>query len=87
MIVETVQDQPYQEFFETRLDRGEASVMALAKEKTDSLIILDDLKGRKVAQELNFVCTGTRGIIRKAKEAGHGDWIKPISEKNIADKF
>ncbi|MGL5195709.1 MAG: hypothetical protein ACRC8Y_19165 [Chroococcales cyanobacterium] len=52
---------------ETQVDRGEASAMALAKEKTDSLIILDDLKGRKIAQELGLFFTGTLGVISNAK--------------------
>lgn len=71
IIVETVQNKQYQKFLETKVDIGEASAMALAKENTDSLLIVDDLKGRKIAQELNLVFTGTLGIISKAKEAGY----------------
>jgi predicted nucleic acid-binding protein len=69
------------------LDIGEASAMALAKENTDSLLILDDLKGRKIAQELNLVFTGTLGIISKAKEAGHCEFIKPIIQKILQTNF
>lgn len=87
IIVETVQNKQYQKFLETKVDIGEASAMALAKENTDSLLIVDDLKGRKIAQELNLVFTGTLGIISKAKEAGHCNRIKPIIEKILQTNF
>lgn len=37
IIVETVQDKQYQKFLETKVDIGEASAMALAKENTDRI--------------------------------------------------
>jgi predicted nucleic acid-binding protein len=87
IIVETVRDKEYQKSLETKLDIGEASAIALAIEKIDSLVILDDLKARKVATELNLVFTGTLGVISKAKEQGYCDKIKPIIQKILQTNF
>jgi predicted nucleic acid-binding protein len=47
--IETVEDKKYQDFLETQVDLGEASAIALATEYEDVLLLLDDLKARKVA--------------------------------------
>lgn len=52
------------------LDLGESSAIALAKEKQDSVLIIDEYKGRKVAKALGIKVTGTLGIPAKAKRAG-----------------
>jgi len=77
--VESVSDKKYQEFLETQVDLGEASAIALAKEfNDDTLLLLDDLKARKLAVRLNLKITGTLGIIHKAKQMGIIGKIKPI---------
>jgi predicted nucleic acid-binding protein len=53
------------------LDIGEASALALGMENPDSILILDDLKGRKEAQKLNLRFTGTLGVLIKAKKGNH----------------
>ncbi len=53
-----------------RVDRGEASAIALALEFPKSTVILDDLKARKLARELGLDITGTVGVILRAKESG-----------------
>src|SRR3954463_16742687 len=45
-------DKNYQSIIEASLDKGEASTIALAIELNDSLLIIDDLKGRKFARQL-----------------------------------
>ena len=47
--IQTVADKKYQEFLKTQVDAGEASAMALATEFDDVLLLLDDLKARKLA--------------------------------------
>ena len=42
-------DKHRQKILETQLDKGEASAIALALDYPESLIILDDLKARKIA--------------------------------------
>jgi len=54
----------------TRLDEGEASAIALAVQKKDCLLIIDEKKGRKLAKELGVEITGLIGVIVKAKGAG-----------------
>jgi predicted nucleic acid-binding protein len=66
--IQTVSDKKYQNFLETQVDRGEASAIALATEYDDVLLLLDDLKARKLATRLKFKITGTLGVINKAKQ-------------------
>ena len=63
------------------LDAGEASAIALCLELPDSLIALDDLKGRKIAKSLNLKVTGSLGILIKAKQNGHLEKLKPVIEQ------
>jgi len=81
IIIESVKDKRYQTFIQTQVDIGEASAIALAVEKDDSLLIIDDLKARKLARRLGIKFTGTLGVINKAKTSGLIDEIKPLLEK------
>lgn len=81
IIIESVKDKRYQTFIQTQVDIGEASTIALAVEKDDSLLIIDDLKARKLARRLGIKFTGTLGVINKAKVFGLIDEIKPLLEK------
>ena|ERR1017187_4973853 len=57
-----------QHFLEQYIDKGEASAIALAAEKKDSIVILDDYSARKMAEKLDLKITGTLGVIIKAKK-------------------
>jgi predicted nucleic acid-binding protein len=72
----------YQRILEGFLDPGEASAIALALEKEDCLLIMDESKGRREAQLLKLNVTGTIGILITAKEKGI---IESIS--NVIDKI
>lgn len=85
--IESVKDKKYQEFLETQVDSGEASAIALAKEMDKPLLLLDDLKARKLASKLNLKFTGTLGVINKAKQIGIIDKIKPIIDKLLSTDF
>jgi len=85
--IESVSDKKYQEFLETQLDRVEATAIALAKEMSDPLLLLDDLKARKLARRLNLKITGTLGVINKAKQLGIIDKVKPIIDKLLGTDF
>ena len=65
--IQPVTDKKYQDFLETQVDIGEASAIALASEFQDVLLLLDDLKARKLASRLKFKITGTLGVIQRAK--------------------
>ena len=60
----------YQQILELQIDKGEASAIALAIEIPDCVIILDDNKTRKVAENLGLEITGTLGVIIKAQLNG-----------------
>lgn len=49
----------YQEFLEIQIDKGEASAIALAEDFTEVLLLLGDLKARKIATQLKMKYTGT----------------------------
>ena len=73
-----VKDKPKQLLLELQIDKGESSAIALALENPESIIILDDIKARRVAAKLGITYTGTICIIVKAKLRGIIPSIKPI---------
>lgn len=81
IIIKDVKDQHYQKIIELDIDKGEASAIALSIEFEESVLILDDLKGRKYASKLGLKFTGTLGLIMKAKQLGVLKAIKPIITK------
>ena len=87
IFIRSVKDKKYQEFLELQVDIGEASAIALAKEQNSPLLVLDDLKARKLASRLNLKFTGTLGIIHKAKQIGVLEKVKPIIEKLQTTNF
>ena len=76
-----VKDKLRQQLLEMQIDKGESSAIALALETTESTLILDDYKARKVAEQLGLSFTGTIGVIIKAKLTGKIESIKPILSK------
>lgn len=69
--IKEVKDLNLQRVLSGYLDPGEASAIALGLENPDSILILDDLKGRKEAQKLKLRFTGTLGVIVKAKKENY----------------
>jgi len=80
-------DKNYQSIIEATVDKGEASAIALAIELDDCLLIIDDLKGRKLAHQLGLTIIGTIGVIVDAKLAGIIPSVKPILAKIKATNF
>jgi predicted nucleic acid-binding protein len=68
--IEDANNKVYQQILEGFLDPGEASAIALALEKDDCLLIMDESKGRREARQLKLNITGTIGILIVAKEKG-----------------
>ncbi len=85
--IKSVSDKKYQKLLETQVDYGEASAIALATEFEDVLILVDDLKARKLTQKLNLKITGTLGIIYKAKQEKVIEKVKPIIDKLLQTNF
>ncbi len=79
--IESPSDIKFQQMLELQIDKGEASAIALAVEIKDCTIILDDLKARSIAENLNLDITGTLGIIIKSKNKKIIASIKPYLQK------
>lgn len=78
------EDKLRQQIFEIQVDKGEASVMALAFERPESTVIIDDLKARKTAEPRYFgglKITGTIGVIIKAKQRNVIRSVKPYLKR------
>lgn len=80
-------NKTYQKILETSLDKGKASAIALAIEQEDCLLIIDELKGRKYAEQLGLKITGTLGVLIDAKITGYLKSIKPSLEKIKSTNF
>jgi len=52
------------------LDKGEASSIALALETENSVLIIDEIKGRKIARSLKLEIIGTVGVLLLADKKG-----------------
>jgi len=63
------------------LDKGEATAISLAAEHENSLLIIDEIKGRKAAKEIGISVTGSLGVLIAAKNKGHIQTVKPLIEK------
>ena len=79
--IQNPHDKNYQQILEASVDKGEASAIALAVELENCLLIIDDLKGRNLAEQLGIKITGTFGLIIEAKLSGHIKSVKPLLAK------
>jgi predicted nucleic acid-binding protein len=69
------------------LDEGEASSIALSLDMENPILMLDELKGRKIAEKLNLRYSGTFGLILKAKQPGLINIVKPNLDKIKSTNF
>ncbi len=79
--IESPKDKKYQLLLELEVDKGEASAIALYSEIEEALLVLDDLKARKLAERLSLNYTGTLGMFARAKTEGVIASVKPIIKK------
>jgi predicted nucleic acid-binding protein len=63
--------EPIDDLLTSVLDKGEASVIQLAKELGAGLVLIDERKGRKIARAVyELAVIGTAGILVLAKRRG-----------------
>ena len=79
--IQNPNDTEIQVVLNAALDKGEASALALALEQEDCLLIIDELKGRKLARQLGITITGTLGVLAQAKHNGYIPMLKPLLDK------
>ncbi len=60
------------------MDYGEAEAVILYRELDADILLIDDSKARKIAENFDINCIGTLGILMKAKEKGVITELRPI---------
>ena len=78
--VTEIKDRSQVTFLLGTLDKGEAEVLALAKEFKADLILLDEGKARKIAVIAGFDVMGLLGLFLLAKKTGLVQRIGPLIE-------
>lgn len=58
------------------LGRGEAEAIALASEKTGTLLLIDEAHGRRVARQMGIEVLGTLGLLLKGHREKHVQDLK-----------
>jgi len=79
--VENPKDKRQEKFLASLLHKGEASAIALAMEKGNCLLIIDEYKGRKMAKQLDIIITGTLGVLAQAKAKGYIPLLRPLIDR------
>ncbi len=81
ILITEVENRSFVEILQLNLDIGESEAITLAKEKSASLLIIDELKGRQYAKQLNINIIGLVGILLQAKQEGIVDSVKETLEE------
>ena len=68
------------------MDYGESEAVILYKELNADYLLIDDKKGRKIAENFHIHCIGTIGILAIGKERGIVDELKPLFESFLRNK-
>lgn len=66
-----------------KLDKGEAEAIALAIELQADYLLMDETKGRAIAENYNIKVTGILGILLQAKQKGFIAEVKPHLQKLV----
>jgi len=83
IILETPKDQDRVQQLRDVLDAGEAEAIVLAVERQAELLLVDERRGRRMAEALGLRITGLLGVLADAKRAGLIASIKPVLDELI----
>lgn len=62
------------------IDRGEAEVITQARERRIFEVLIDERKGRTIAEELNLIVRGTAGLLVEFETSGIIEKAQPLIE-------
>ena len=71
------------EYLEMIVDKGEAEMITLAEEMNAEVVLIDDLKARKIAKLRGLNVIGTIGVLLDAKEKEIIKELKPLLDELI----
>jgi predicted nucleic acid-binding protein len=87
LVVAAPLDGPFLRQLLGQLDPGEAAAIALAVERSASLLLIDEVDGRKMGRRHGLRMTGTLGILLEGKRQGHlaevRSWIEALSRQGF----
>lgn len=70
---------PLDALLSSQLDVGEASVLALARERPSTEVLMDERRGRRLAEQVyGLRIVGTGGLLLRAKTAGLIPAVTPL---------
>ena len=75
------------EMLEVFLDRGEAESLVLAQELSCSVVFVDQLRARKVAQRAGLRTTGVAGFLLASKQKGLISEVSPLLDALLQRGF
>lgn len=82
--VKPIQGILYKDFLLSELDLGEVETIILAKELKADFVIIDELLGYKIANNVGLTATRTLSILLRAKQKGVVPALKPLLDEMIA---
>ena len=85
LVVTSVAHPPIATALSLDLDAGEAETIALALDVRARVVLMDERRGRRLAQRLGLNTLGVIGILVKAKRDGMIEQVKPLLDALISE--
>jgi predicted nucleic acid-binding protein len=83
LMVDPIKNRQMTESLLLDLDAGEAEAIALSTEMKAGLLLLDERRGRSIAQRFGLKFIGLMGVLIESKRKGHVPAVKPILDDLI----
>ena len=80
-------EQSVKGLMDAGLDLGECEAIVLAGTLPESLLLMDERKGRQVAFSMGIRIIGTLGMLLQAKELGYVSQIKPLLDILLSENI